>query len=470
MRAGKIYDFMAVVISDIVDNVSDDFLQKYHAMAQEKRIRLNEELKNEFSELYSDDYLSIEKLEDKAFFDKLDRFRKECTREGEYDKLINLLSKLDLTLKMQIDLYIKCFEEEKLRMQLTGKLDGEGTYGCLNSNVEECSVQLLPRCSCQWMHNSRDDVASVSLNNFLNSCYYVCMEFLNGYKINHLYFYNKFVEVAEEKCLKVGITPLFNGAEINVVYPEVNGVNRFEITEVMNTDDLAACALKQLELAREEGVDILCYPEMLGTEKVMDALQGKLKEFPDGKGLYPSLIVCPSIWKENKNICHVLDRNGNLAASQEKQYPFPYVHRGIEYLENIKPDKTVNILHCNGPGRIAVLICKDALQRKHLYMLLEHLKVTLILIPSFSTGNYDFGEIIQMCRAYDCCAVWINTCSAQHLEEATQEKLERIGLVVRTGKNSSGLQNENCDFIRKNKGCNGEGTQDCANCLYVQRL
>lgn len=470
MRAGKIYDFMAVVIRDVVDNVSDDFLQKYHAMAQEKRIRLNGELKNEFPELYSDNYLSIEKPEGKEFFDRLNRFREECIREDQYDKLINLLSKLDLTLKMQIDLYIKCFEEERLRMQLTGKLNGEGAYGCLNSNAEECQVQLLPRCSCQWMHNSRDRAASVSLNNFLSSCYYVCMEFLNGYKINHLYFYNKFEQAAEDKCLKVGITPLFNEAEMNVVYPEIDGVNCFEITEIMNTDELVKCALKQLELAREKGVDILCYPEMLGTEEVIGALQEKLKGFPDGRGSYPSFIVCPSIWKENKNICHVLDRNGNLTASQEKQYAFQYPYGGMKYLENIKPDKTVNILHCNGPGRIAVLICRDALERKYLYMLLEHLKVTLILMPSFSTGNYDFGEIMQMCRAYDCCAAWINTCSAKILEKATKEKLERIGLVIRTGKSPAGLKNENCDFMREDRGCSGEGIQDCVNCLYVQRL
>lgn len=472
MQPRKIYNIIADGIKAVLDNVTEEFLQKYNAMTQKKSDRLNQEIKKQFPEIFAGGSLSSAIIENELYLYRLKNYMEQCVKNGKYDLLIRLLSKLDVALKAQIELYAKMFEQKQMERRLLNdtKRSEFLSEGCLNSNAQTSRLQLLPKCSCRWTHNSRDRIGGISINNYFHYFYYVQINVLGEYTVKHWYLNDSFERAAEKGYLTIGITPLHNEAELGIAYLEAEESHFFSVEKVIGIEKLKECALGQLEYARENEVDILCYPEMLGGQEIFHALQEKLQEFPDGKGEYPVLTLCPTEWNDRKNVCRVLDRTGNNIISQQKQHPFPYIHKGIEYLENIKPDKIIHLIHCNEIGRIAILVCKDALQREYLHMLLEHLKVTLILIPSFSTGNYDFDEIIQMCRAYDCCAVWINTCSVQKLEESDNEKLERIGIVLRTGKQRAQLNNKICYFSRKDKGCSGMGGQDCSKCVYIQKL
>lgn len=102
----------------------------------------------------------------------------------------------------------------------------------------------------------------------------------------------------------------------------------------------------------------------------------------------------------------------------------------------------------------------------YIQMVLNVLKVTLLIIPSFSTGNYDFQEMIQSCRQADCCVCWINTCSVGNLEGADPEKLETIGAFLRCGKRSD-FPDGLFPCQRKSKDCNGNGIQNCGHCVFL---
>lgn len=465
----EIFNFMAELIKKIIDKVDDAFYQKYNAMTQKRSDRFKETLQKELPGLYEDNSCCFDKIFDEEMMNRLQEFVDKRSAGKEYAVLVKLLSRLDYLLADYLLIYVLNSEQHENEGWVSETPDDEITF-CLNTNYEECKLQLLPRCSCVWMHKSRDKVTTYSINNYLNHCYYIATDKLGDYRVENHFLSMKFERARKRGYLVIGMTPLCNNAQLKVRYSEDEGTNYFEVLNISDINKITEYVRGQLDQASKEDVDILCFPEMLGSQAVIDAIQEKLQDFPEDNKKYPKLIVGPTIWKENKNICFIIDGFGSIITKQEKQHPFPYCREGNEYLEKIVPDKVISLLHCEGIGRIAVMICKDALQREYLQMILEHLKVTLLLIPSFSTGNFDFEEIMQTCRSYDCCVAWINTCSVQLLDEQSAEKLDKIGIVLRTGKVEGALKNDVCYFIRQKQGCDGKGEKACASCVYTQRL
>lgn len=62
------------------------------------------------------------------------------------------------------------------------------------------------------------------------------------------------------------------------------------------------------------------------------------------------------------------------------------------FLEGIRPDYEIYVLHCQGIGRMVIAVCRDALIAEYMFLLLNIIKSTLRIIPSFSTGSYDLAR------------------------------------------------------------------------------
>ena len=79
--------------------------------------------------------------------------------------------------------------------------------------------------------------------------------------------------------------------------------NNFQVIGVSNEDALVETVTHLLKLARTRAVDILCFPEILGTPKVIECLKELLEEFPgEEEGQYPVLVFCPTKWEERANL------------------------------------------------------------------------------------------------------------------------------------------------------------------------
>ncbi|MBQ4378980.1 MAG: hypothetical protein II821_07285 [Treponema sp.] len=52
---------------------------------------------------------------------------------------------------------------------------------------------------------------------------------------------------------------------------------------------------------------------------------------------------------------------------------------------------------------------------------------SLIILPSFSTGSYDFRRSFDLCAHDDCNVAWINTCAA--IEKGKEQNFENIGYI-----------------------------------------
>ena len=97
-------------------------------------------------------------------------------------------------------------------------------------------------------------------------------------------------------------------------------------------------------------------------------------------------------------------------------------------------------------------------------MLLAKLKTTLILVPSFSTGEYSFDTIIAQGKEFDCNIVWVNSCSAETLPYSKKENFEIIASITNFTKKRMGDAPDNQKFKRK---CS---RKECSQCLYVNEI
>lgn len=454
MQYRDVFDFMAVAIRTIIDNVDNEFYNIIDSKSLKKVLRIEAEMKRYIPELFS--YSKFyEALLEGDFLQRLWQYYNIVLNKKDFDSLLTVLEKLDTLLKEQIEIYGMLNESQE-----------DAELYTLNNNVNECNLQLLPKFSCTWRHNNREKTTSKSVNTSLRYCYYIPMEELQGYSVKHIFLTNRFENAEERGFLNIAMTPLCNQAELMLDFYEKDETYRFSIEGISKVEEITECVLNQLELAKKHDVDILLYPEMLGCDEIINAVKEQLEEFCEDEKDYPDLIVCPTVWHDNKNVCNVLDRFGMTIIKQEKQHPFPLVKNDVAFIEGIESDKTIHLIHCQGIGRIVVLICKDALQREYLHMILEHLKATLVIIPSFSTGNYDFKELMQMCRTYDCCSIWVNTCSVGMLEGVNPEKLDVKGFLLRTGKHDNGLENKFYEFTD----CVQKKGLECKECIYIERL
>lgn len=462
MQFRDLFNVMALMIRKLIDSTDESFLVKFNAPSSYKEKRLKRKLQKVLPELEICDSALDDEIQ---FVQKITEVFDGAFEEEDYDLVLMIIQKLDNLLKEEIEIYYKIFADKNAAYIVADKNDKK-IDKCLNTNKDECNLQLLPKCACEWSHNSREIIATNTINMYLKNCFYVQMEKLGKFELRNVYLNRCFENAKKTRVLKIGMTPLCNDVHLGIRKFEENGTSYFEIEDVKNEDAIKETVLKQLEQAKENDVDIMMYPEMLGTPDTLNAIRESLEAFNEDEKEYPDLVLCPTVWKDRKNVCVVFDRDGDVIVKQEKQYSFPYVEEGRMYLEGIVPDNTIHLIHCEGVGRIAILICKDALQREYLHMLLECLKVTLVLIPSFSTGSYDFDDMIQMCRSYDCCAVWINTCSASKLKKNASNTIDVKGRFLRAGKATSERKNINLEY----KTCKCEEGAECTECIYISEL
>lgn len=454
----SVYDYMASIARTILDNMVPHLCERYKAMPANQSWSIDKVLSDYFPEFM--DNGNVRRLSFPYFLTtnlakKLCSFQENCRKTQDIYSLIRLLSKLDAALG-----------KETINFT-TGP---DGIYG-LNENWKTVQLQLLPNCKSNWAHKNKDTVSGCCLNNYLNHYYFINTDELfkhaEGCEVRHYFISsNTFRRAREKGYLVIGITPLFNCAKLDVENIEVTeGSNYFKIKSLSPIEKTVKNALNILEKAKKNDVDILCFPEMLGTPELIESFQKVLKGFPENDDKeYPPLIICPTCWNNESNSAVLLDQMGNQILVQNKQWSFPVKNNDQTYLEGIRQDQCIHLLHCEGIGRIGILICKDALMRKYLNQFLDNLKATLLIVPSFSTGHYDFQENLDACKAYDCNAIWINTCSAR--SDSDSKISDPIGFIKRNGRRTT-FRNGQFSF----KPCKlAFSEQPCEGCLFTKEI
>ncbi|MBQ7158338.1 MAG: carbon-nitrogen hydrolase family protein [Treponema sp.] len=454
----KIYNLIAELCSYIIGSCTEDFFVKYSCISNSEQKRIHTLIRGRVNGLFSSENTIqqfSESLMTDVFFEQLNALVQDIKNERDYFAIVGLVQVLDESL------------ETILRAQ-TAEFQQDDFSVVLNTNRESTGVGLLPRCSCVWERKRRLSHYYNRMDNFLFNLLLMDNSILGELIDKHFFLKNTlFPHFKERRALQIAATPLRLERNFTMSVYDENKVQYFKIdyTGFDFTADNELVWTKILTAGKKNS-DIIIFPEMLGNPEMEGYISKKLQTLSSAeRELIPSLIILPSYWKDNRNTVSILDKNGSVLCRQGKQNPFRVEQESGNYLEGINSSLVVNIFHYEGMGRMAILICKDFLTTKYLEQLMRCFKLTLIIVPSFSTGSYDFRQSSALCAHDDCNVVWINACAA--MEKGKESNFENIGYV----RKRIARTDDEAQHLRKMPACAGAFTGKCTHdCLFYETI
>ena len=346
-----------------------------------------------------------------------------CKEKNDYLFYRSVLCQLDLLI--DTDAIILEYDFNKYDDKIASK-----SFESLNSNHVDTGIAIIPRVSAPKDTLAIQKGGVTTDKEFKNSFYWydnlnehfrniICLskEMLNGYKINNVII--DFFKNRERDEIIIGVTPLCNDSldeimDVHKYMDEESGIQHFTVNGYHNPDDLTEKFLQVLSLSKENNVDILIGPEMLGTTDLCIADEiGFNRKFQDERGRPPHIIATPSLWMDGQNRIAVYSKTGELVGEQYKQNSFELNEKGVRYSEDLRDiPKEILLIHVPGWGRISFLICVDLLVADYRDLLVKQLKSNLILCPSYSKGTAQFMNSAGSMREFGVKFVWLNSCSA----------------------------------------------------------
>ena len=341
----------------------------------------------------------------------------------------------------------------------------------LNDNWRETGIIILKRASCAWQVRN---IGSCEANLFHNFYY---IEKPKNIKISNHILQKSSVLKAGKEYLRVAISPLTKEevVEFSEPYERMNVHTKqkqyyFRVEALRNTEWLEREIIGNMEYSGAHDVDILVFPEMLGSQEMLNNVLTFFQQNRDKK--VPPLVVFPSIWKKtehdanNTNGSSLLLNGREIIFQQNKRCSFYYKDKdGRKVFEDINRDPqvpdTLNVLHIEGIGRICIIICYDYLHNVNRKMIEKLLQPTLICCPSFSTGSFNF-QILQENGYYaGCNCIWCNTCSAANVS-GSDENFGVVGGISTLSKNCDQLDAETFKkMVEGRKNCQKETCNQC---------
>lgn len=446
--------------------------------------------KSPISKELSDSYEKIAKdiLSDKINTKKICSGDKICVNSQDFTDIINtcenyndfilyrsVLCQLDMLI--DINALIKTFNYNKI---YDGKV--HKSFNSLNENTSETGVTIIPKVPSlpNTFFVKKDD--SVLDKEYKDSNYWydninehfnniICIKnaALNGYVIKNVVI-ELFRDCKRDKIV-IGVTPCCNDdlssiMDVKQYCNKETGKQHFKINKYYDPKELTDRFLNVLSNAKDNNVDILMGPEMLGSMEMCETdSMGYNPIFRKKAGNMPHLVITPTVWTEGKNFLSVYLNSGELIGSQYKQNSFEYTDSGECFEEDLKnTPKEILLLHIPGWGRIVLPICVDFLVAKYRDILARELKATLMLCPSYSSGIVQFGNASSSVRDFGTRLIWINSCSA--LKKFTN-KPDTIGLVSVPVTNPSNIE-QNATPIKPQ--CNGKCSKNCLFTITIQAI
>lgn len=462
----RICNIIAELCSEIIRSCPDDSLfVKYRCLSLKCRNEMLRNISDNISSLFTappEDDGQNKQIRQLKENDLTDDFYAEIT---EYISVLQ--DKADpfsmIVLVQVMDEAMKTLLLEKIREYQTDDFSV-----VLNTNRETTGLGLLPRCSCVWERKHRLSHSYNRLDNFL--FHFLLMEnsILGELIDKHIFLTNDmFPDFSVNKQLKIAASAVRADKHFAFEYYTKDEIQCFSISyDKSKAEKDNEEIWRMLRKSGDNKCDIMVFPEAIGNCETEDYIRQKLSLLSaEEYNKIPSLIILPSVMNHNMNTVTVLDRFGNVICRQNKQYPFCLEYDRTVWMEDIRTNMVVNIIHYEGIGRIAILICKDFLTTRYMEQLMRCFKLTLIIVPSFSTGSYDFCQSFDVCAHDDCNVIWINTCAA--MEKGKEANFKNIGYV----RKRIGRSDDDSQKLCEMPACDGAFTGNCSqNCIYYETI
>ena len=176
--------------------------------------------------------------------------------------------------------------------------------------------------------------------------------------------------------------------------------------------------------ACEEGAELYFAPEMLGTFRMYEEENGYLKYMSELSAMAkcagfkpPRVTIMPGKWEDGVSRAVIVNSDGLILGEQIRHIRF--IDRADHMVEAMRPlnPKEYCIIHIPGLYRIGLLICAEFLPQEgndSVERLCRDLGCNLMLVPSFSAGEYDYMSALPITKPYGTSVIWGNCCGANH--------------------------------------------------------
>lgn len=458
MVRDKIYNLFAELCAFIGQTQTGNYLIRYSCISEKEEQRISEKVQHSapFSPLKGPASASLSEEDlTESFLEELRAFAGRLIAENDRNCIMKLLQTLDEAL-------FRILENEMLRMNVQTQMPP------LNPNWRYIGIELFPRCRCVWARKSRQYFSERRIDNCLKYFIVVEKKRVACIEERHIFLPKGFFPKFDRSgILQVSASPVSARSDFEVRFHRHQEFQTFSLDYDESFQDRAHRLIwDKIVRAGVGGAELVVFPEMLGTPEMENVISSRLQKLTKkAQERIPALIVLPTVFIGGQNYASILDRHGNVLARQYKQNPYVMERPDGSYMENIAGSSEVIIFHYPGIGRFTVMICKDFLTTRYMERLMRSFKLTLIIVPAYSTGAYDFRTSFETCAHDYCNVVWINSCAAMVPEK--EDNFRYIGYVRRR---ITRYQNRD-DAQIEMRPCPGLFRGECAeNCLYYAQF
>lgn len=284
-RLDKYFDWMAVLIRKVLD--AEQFSDKdFQSILCDKENKKYLNLRCKFPELIceSGTFKSIRRMDLKASF--YERIKCTVMEEDVYS--------------MQLLLYYMDRAIEDCFQTWIGFEDDVDSYNSLNQNLKETHIGIIKKVKCKWEHTTVNN----NLRGILSKFYFIDYKKCQDFVVKNIVLDPQMIFRGEKKLFRIAISPVTREKAVIFSDPyerknERTGARQylFRVEGIANEDEITKKVITNIHKAGKSGADILVFPEMLGTQKMLERTIALLQK---EKKKCPCLIVFPSIWKKTE--------------------------------------------------------------------------------------------------------------------------------------------------------------------------
>lgn len=369
------------------------------------------------------------------------------------------------------------FQESVKKFLLSRKqvADGVVAFSALNNNNEkELGASLIPNFSPLWGNHKRT-TSALAQNPLSFVQNYIWVPHREPWNICNLYSENWTHEKGNP--FKIVCSPLTNSATFTHKTVDREQYKEFEITGYLQerTEQVQEVIRRTIDYANDIGASIVLFPEMLASPDNQLETQHYIDD--NDAIVDPAITVVPSSEHRNEggdwvNETKVVSSLGEVIMVYHKQHSFqledpeeenaPKTGEDEEIdpapdpisFEPIKADHALYVLHMEGVGRIAIIICADIFEPKLLNILLDDYRINLLLALAYTPGYRRFFDRIALAQNASCEVVWCNTCAAYKENAKTCPTVSYWAFGHKE-------RRPHCEYS-----CGKDASNICAGCLY----
>ncbi len=247
--------------------------------------------------------------------------------------------------------------------------------------------------------------------------------------------------------LKLAIVPFSGDKKLLIIQEETIGDKRYiRIEGIRDEDAHTEHAVAIINFLAEKEVDIIIFPEMTFTDKMLTAVSHAVNS---NRGKL-ALVVCGSIWQDNTNYSVLLGGNGIEIGTQYKLNRFKpddKEDKMPDHSENSKPSddkkaikykkyedidlssdkRIIKIYDLEGLGRFCTSICVDFVNGDCFDTMVKS-GINICFVPAYTESLYSFKENASLIGSKNFASVFVsNYCGKIQKENISFAYLPELG-------------------------------------------